>query len=84
MIRSLDYLSMGLGIILALVGLKMLSKEPLEMWFHYELPTLISLAVIALVLVVAVTASLLLPPREQPEAEPPPQPSATGADGTPS
>ena len=79
MIRSLDYLSMGLGIILALVGLKMLSKEPLEMWLHYELPTAISLGVIALVLIVAVAASLLLPPREKPEAEP--QPTPTGADG---
>jgi tellurite resistance protein TerC len=86
MIRALDYLSMGLGIILALVGLKMLSKDLLEMWFHYELPTVLSLGVIALVLIAAVAASLLLPPREKPEAEPepaaPPQPSPTGADGT--
>ena len=84
MIRALDYLSMGLGIILALVGLKMVSKIPLKEFFHYELPTVISLAVIALVLIVAVAASLLLPPRENPEAEPspaPPQPSPTGADG---
>ena len=84
MIRALDYLSMGLGIILALVGLKMVSKIPLKEFFHYELPTVISLAVIALVLIVAVAASLLLPPREKPEAEPspaPPQPSPTGADG---
>ena len=77
MLRTLDYLSMGLGIILALVGLKMLSKDALHIWFDYELPTAISLAVIALVLIVSVAASLLLPPREQPEAEP----SAAGTDG---
>ena len=88
MIRSLDYLSMGLGVILALVGVKMLSKDFLKASFDYELPDFLSLGVIALVLVMAVAASLLLPPRKKPEAEPqpapPPQPSATGADGTPS
>jgi TerC family integral membrane protein len=49
------YLNLGLGVILAFVGVKML----LIGWpFHLHMPTYVSLAVILLVLVVAVVASV--------------------------
>ncbi|MCB1250541.1 MAG: TerC family protein [Acidimicrobiales bacterium] len=48
----LVYLNVGLGIILAFVGVKMIASH----WYH--LPTLLSLAFIAVVLTVTVVASL--------------------------
>jgi tellurite resistance protein TerC len=49
------YLNLGLGVILAFVGIKMLLiGRP----FHVHLPTFVSLGFIALVLTVAVVASL--------------------------
>jgi tellurite resistance protein TerC len=49
------YLNVGLGVILAFVGVKMLLiGEP----FEVHLPTFLSLGVIALVLTVAIVASL--------------------------
>ncbi|MET0727521.1 MAG: TerC family protein [Acidimicrobiales bacterium] len=47
-----DYLQTGLAVILAFVGVKMIISE----WYH--IPTFISLAVIALVLAVAILASV--------------------------
>ena len=80
MMRTLHHLATGLGVILAFVGVKMLISD------FYHLPIALSLGVIALVLAASVVASLLFPPREEPEAEqqpaPQPQPSTTGADGT--
>jgi tellurite resistance protein TerC len=47
------YLNVGLGIVLAFVGVKMVAGH-----FHYEIPILVSLGVIAVVLLVTVLASL--------------------------
>ena len=49
-----DYLQPGLAVILAFVGVKMIVAE----WYH--IPTFVSLAVIALVLAVAIVASIKL------------------------
>jgi tellurite resistance protein TerC len=49
-----DYLQPGLAVILAFVGVKMIASE----WYH--MPTAISLGVIALVLTVAIVASIKL------------------------
>ena len=53
MVRQFHYLRFGLAAILAFVGLKMLGGDIIE------IPILFSLAVIALILAVAVAASLL-------------------------
>jgi tellurite resistance protein TerC len=52
------YLNVGLGVILAFVGIKMLATE----WYHF--PTWASLLVITLVLTVAIVASLRSESRE--------------------
>lgn len=49
-----DYLQPGLAVILAFVGVKMIVAE----WYH--IPTFLSLAVIALILTVAIVASIKL------------------------
>jgi tellurite resistance protein TerC len=72
-----SYLQEGLAIILAFVGIKMIiAQEPIE----YHIPTWLSLLVIALVLTVAIVASLRKPSEHdtielvhEPEAPPPPQ-----------
>src|ERR687894_3052757 len=53
------YLNVGLGVILAFVGIKMLIAE----WYHF--PTWASLLVITVVLTVAIVASLRADAREQ-------------------
>ncbi len=53
-----DYLQTGLAVILAFVGVKMIISE----WYH--IPTFVSLAVIALVLAVAIIASIKLDRRD--------------------
>ena len=63
------YLNVGLGVILAFVGIKMLIAE----WYHF--PTWLSLVVITLVLTVAVVASLRADRRHGPH-RPPSVPSA--------
>jgi tellurite resistance protein TerC len=63
------YLNVGLGVILAFVGVKMLIAE----WYHF--PTWASLAVITVVLSVAVVASLRADRRHGPH-RPPSVPSA--------
>ncbi len=52
------YLNVGLGAILAFVGVKMLGSFFAEDWFHDHVPTWASLAVILGVLVVTMVASL--------------------------
>jgi TerC family integral membrane protein len=52
------YLNVGLGVILATVGLKMLLSYFFEDWFHDHVPTWSSLVVIVLVLAVTILASL--------------------------
>jgi tellurite resistance protein TerC len=61
------YLNVGLAVILAFVGIKMLIAE----WFHF--PTFTSLIVIAVTLTAAVWASLRADKREttDPAEEPP-------------
>jgi tellurite resistance protein TerC len=57
------YLNLGLGLVLGFVGLKMLIAE----WFHF--PIWISLGVIALILTVAIVASLRAEKRDASLAE---------------
>ncbi|MGQ0618017.1 MAG: TerC family protein [Acidimicrobiia bacterium] len=60
------YLNLGLGVILAYVGVKMLLVgEPV----NWHPPTWLSLAVIAVVLTVAIAASLRAAPRPAPEPD---------------
>jgi len=49
-----DYLQTGLAVILAFVGVKMIISE----WYH--IPTFVSLGVIAVILAVAIIASIKL------------------------
>ena len=55
------YLNVGLGVILAFVGVKMLVVGAP---FHVHLPTFVSLAVIAAVITASVVASLLADARD--------------------
>jgi len=73
--EKFHYLKVGLGLVLAFVGLKMLLAEV------YKVPIGISLGVIAALLAGSMIASLLLPPAEPPlphpaaDADPVPRPS---------
>jgi tellurite resistance protein TerC len=62
------YLDEGLAVILAFVGVKMI----LARWVH--IPTGVSLAVIAVVLVTAILASMIAARRDEPAPEPLPPP----------
>jgi tellurite resistance protein TerC len=63
------YLNIGLGVILAFVGVKML----LIGWpFHLHMPTYVSLSVILLVLVVAIVASIRADSRDRSRGLPTP------------
>ena len=65
------YLNIGLGVILAFVGIKMLLVgKP----FEIHVPTYISLSVIALVLTIAIAASARAD-RQDPSVTPPPEPA---------
>ncbi len=57
------FLQQGLAVVLAFVGVKMIISD----WYH--VPTAISLGVIALVLTVAITASIKFPPAPGEEVE---------------
>ena len=71
------YLNIGLGIILAFVGVKMLLiGDP----FEIHLPTYVSLGVIFLVLVVSIVASLQADKRDRQRGIPTPQHSGVMAD----
>jgi tellurite resistance protein TerC len=52
------YLNIGLGVILAFVGTKMLTSYFFEDWFHDHFPTWASLVVIVVVLTVTILLSL--------------------------
>jgi len=58
------YLNIGLGVILAFVGAKMLTSYFFEDWFHDHFPTWASLVVIIVVLVVTILVSLRADRRE--------------------
>ena len=53
------FLKVGLAIVLAFVGLKMLAS-----YFHFEIPILISLAIIVLILLVSIVASVIIKKKE--------------------
>lgn len=53
------YLRVGLAIVLAFVGLKMLAS-----YFHFEIPILISLAIIVAILFVSIMASVIIKKKE--------------------
>jgi tellurite resistance protein TerC len=61
--NKFQYLQQGLAVVLAFVGIKMLISE----WYH--MPTFLSLAVIAVVLTVAIGASIMNPLPEGEEAD---------------
>lgn len=53
------FLKVGLAIVLSFVGLKMLAS-----YFHFEIPILISLAIIVLILLVSIIASVIIKKKE--------------------
>jgi len=68
------YLSTGVCIVLAFVGVKMLTADLLVHFFNYQLPVVISLGVVIAILVGSVVASIILPKKEEaPALENPPK-----------
>ena len=61
------YLSTGICIVLAFVGVKMLTADLLVHFFHYQIPVVISLGVVLAILVGSVVASVILPKKESGE-----------------
>jgi tellurite resistance protein TerC len=59
-LQLFHYLSYGLAALLVFIGCKMLA-DPL---FHFKLPVGVSLGIVAVILAVAIAASLLWPPRK--------------------
>lgn len=53
------FLKVGLAIVLAFVGLKMLAS-----YFHFEIPILLSLAIIVLILLASIVASVIIKKKE--------------------
>ncbi len=68
LVRRLRYLKAGLALILAFVGIKMLIADV------YKIPTGISLAVVAALLIGAAAASFLFAPKADSPADPPASP----------
>ena len=58
------FLSHGLALVLAFVGLKLLSTDLLRHYFAFELPILYALLVVVGILGVAVALSIILPQKE--------------------
>ena len=60
LLDKLIYLSLGLSIILMFIGVKLIMTYVHEIWYEVpKIPTLVSLAVIALILIVSTVASLM-------------------------
>jgi tellurite resistance protein TerC len=60
LLDKLVYLSLGLSIILMFIGVKLILTYVHEIWYEVpKIPTLVSLAVIALILIVSTVASLI-------------------------
>jgi tellurite resistance protein TerC len=60
LLDKLVYLSLGLSIILMFIGIKLIMTYVHEIWYEVpKIPTLVSLAVIALILIVSTVASLI-------------------------
>lgn len=55
------YLKEGLALVLGFIGVKMVAGTALETYFEFEIPTLASLAVVALLLIGSVGLSILFP-----------------------
>lgn len=63
MMKSFHYLQQGLSIILAFIGIKMLTEK------FYEIPIFVSLGIIISILALAIAASILWPPLPEKESE---------------
>ena len=60
LLDKLVYLSLGLSVILMFIGVKLIMTYLHEIWYEVpKIPTLVSLAVIALILIVSTVASLM-------------------------
>lgn len=68
MMNKFHYLKVGLGLVLAFVGVKMLIMD------FYKLPVAVSLGVVLGLLAASIATSLLLPPAKPPLPEPGPEP----------
>ncbi|MEU9865870.1 TerC family protein [Streptomyces sp. NPDC047971] len=70
------YLSKGLGIILAFIGVKLVLQASHEIISSDipEIPSPVSLAVIVIILTISITLSILRPPTDKPSPEPEPEP----------
>jgi tellurite resistance protein TerC len=68
LISKLRFLKVGVALILAFIGVKILIKG------FYEIPVAVSLGVLASVLAISALASILIPPPPEPEPPPPQEP----------
>jgi len=59
------YLSTGVCIVLAFVGVKMLTADLLVHFFHYQLPVTVSLGVVVAILAGSVVLSVVMPKKEE-------------------
>ena len=60
LLDKLVYLSLGLSVILMFIGVKLIMTYLHEIWYEVpKIPTLVSLSVIALVLIVSTVASMI-------------------------
>jgi tellurite resistance protein TerC len=59
------YLSSGVCIVLAFVGVKMLTADLLTHFFHYQLPVVVSLGVVLAILVGSIILSIVIPKKEE-------------------
>ena len=75
MLGRFHYLKVGLGSVLAFVGIKMLIVD------LYKIPIALSLATVASLLGLSIVASLLFPPKKTPSSERPPPAAGTPEDG---
>lgn len=75
MMEKFHYLKIGLALVLAFVGVKMLIVD------LYKIPIAVSLSVVAALLTAAVATSLLRPPTKAPLPEHPPHVVLPGVDG---
>jgi tellurite resistance protein TerC len=74
LMEKLRYLKLGVAVILAFIGVKILIGS------FYKMPVGVSLGVLAGIIATSAAASLLLPPpRKEDEPAPPPPPTAAGA-----
>jgi tellurite resistance protein TerC len=63
MMGRFRHLNVGLALVLAFVGIKLLAERPIERWLGAPLPVWVSLSVVAVCIGGAIAFSLLLPER---------------------